>query len=323
MMTALAFDPGFGNTKLFGERGGLVIPSVVAVGQVAVTARMAGLRSARPPLRVETESGGFYVGEHAHDWGRPVENLDFDRLTGSPEMMALLYGALSGYDIPDGPVSLIVGLPIGALLDVHADATKQALRAALRRTHVWRANGVDRAVQVGEVRITSQPVGAMFDYLLDDEGRMSAARQAMAKGELGILGIGMNTVDLLVVRGGSPVQRFTAGETLGVRRLLELCRGTGAYSLAELDQMLRAHTLNLDGVARVWQSEVLGFIERHWGTAFRRFQGVVAVGGGVTLMRETLLRRFRERVYLPDDPIMATARGLFKYARMGAGQKRG
>ncbi|MBV5325060.1 MAG: hypothetical protein J0626_07230, partial [Rhodospirillaceae bacterium] len=32
----------------------------------------------------------FYVGVGAHDYGRPVENLDVDRFNGTPEMKALL-----------------------------------------------------------------------------------------------------------------------------------------------------------------------------------------------------------------------------------------
>jgi hypothetical protein len=119
------------------------------------------------------------------------------------------------------------------------------------------------------------------------------------------------------------VSRFTAGDTLGVRRLLEVCRGTADYSLAELDMLLRRGSLDLDGATQVWGSEVVGFIERHWGSTFRRFQAVVAVGGGVVLLREALLRRFRDRMHIPDDPIIATARGLYKYARMMARRQRG
>ena len=36
----------------------------------------------------------------------------------------------------------------------------------------------------------------------------------------------------------------------------------------------------------------------------------------VLLLREALLRRFKERLHIPDDPIIATARGLFRYALM-------
>ena len=323
MNVQMAFDPGYGNIKLYGQKGPLIMQSAVGVGGGRVLARMTGLRRSRPPLRVHTTAGVFFVGEGAHDWGRPVETLDFDRLTGSPELMALLYGSLTKYGLPVEPCDLVVGLPIHSLSGDEAPAVKRGVRSALRGTHTWLADEQEYRVQVDNVRLTSQPVGAMFDFLLDDDGQMPAARQAALKAELGIMGVGMNTVDLLVVRNGSPVSRFTAGDTLGVRRLLEVCQDTTDYSLAELDMLLRRGSLDLDGATQVWGSEVVGFIERHWGSTFRRFHAVVAVGGGVLLLREALLRRFKDKVYIPDDPIIATARGLYKYALMVAQRQRG
>ena len=316
MNTTLAYDPGYGNIKLFGSEGSTVMPSAVSIGDGPRIRRMAGLRVAKPPLKIETQAGIFHVGTGAHDWGRPVESLDFDRLTGSPEMMALWYGALSHLPLPTGPLDLIVGLPIHVLMGEDAGITQRAVRQALRGDHHWQADGVESQVTVEAVRITSQPVGAMFDYLLDAQGQMLASRRAVFEGEIGILGIGINTMDLLVVRNGSPVQRFTAGDTLGVRRLLDLADSSGTYSLAERDDMLRGGQLRTDEALALWRSEVLGFIERQWSTSFRRFGVVVAAGGGALHLRDALLRRFRDKIHFPNDPILATARGLHKYAVM-------
>jgi len=317
-MVALSFDPGYGNIKVFGLQGLLVMPSSVAVGGGEKMQRMLGLRMAHPPLMVETSAGAFYVGEGAHDWGRPVENLDFDRLNGSPEMLALFLGAMSRYRVPPEPITLIVGLPIATLMGDNAQHSQEAVVAFLRGTHTWRADGVEQSVTISQVRITSQPVGAMFDYLLTDDGEMPVDRRVAFKGEIGILGIGFNTLDLLVVRGGSPVQRFTAGETLGVRRLLELTNADGLYSLAELDAGLRKNSLDIQLALPIWQSELLGFLEKRWGSSFRRFNQVVIVGGGAKLLRDPLLLRFKEKAFIPDDPIIATARGLYKYTLMQA-----
>jgi hypothetical protein len=320
-MVALSFDPGYGNVKVFGPHGPLVMQSSVAIGGGERVQRMIGLRMARPPLRVETSAGVFYVGEGAHDWGRPVENLDFDRLNGSPEMLALFLGAMSRYGVATESITLMVGLPIATLMGENAQHTQEAVVAFLRGTHAWRADGVEQSVTIGQVRITSQPVGAMFDYLLNDEGEMPLDRHVAFKGEIGILGIGFNTLDLLVVRGGLPVQHFTAGETLGVRRLLELTNHDGLYSLAELDMQLRNGALDIQIALPIWQSELLGFLEKRWGSSFRRFTRVVIVGGGARLLREPLLLRFREKTFFPDDPIMATARGLYKCTLMQARRK--
>jgi len=319
----LAFDPGYGNIKLFGPEGGLVMQSAVAVAGGARIRRMTGLRVSRPPKCVQTGNGRFYTGEGAHDWGRPVENLDFGRLSGSPEMLALFLGAISRYGVPPDPLNLIVGLPITTLMGENAVRTQNDVKAFLQGVHTWEVDGVVCNVVVESVKVTSQPVGAMFDFLLTDEGEMPLDRRLAFRGEIGILGIGMNTLDLLVVRNGTPVQRFTAGETLGVRRLLELMNN-GGYSLAEMDTQLRAGSLNTANLLSVWESEVLGFVERARGVSFRRFSRVVITGGGAKLLRKSLLLRFKDKAFVPDEPIIATARGLFKYTRkLGRRTERG
>ena len=316
MNTTLAFDPGYGGIKLFGCDGCLAMQSAVSISSGDTVHRMDGLRISHPPLKVRTESGTFYVGEGAHDWGRPVENLDFERLTGSPEMLVLFLGAITRYKVPAEPIDLIVGLPVVSLMGEEAKATQRKVREFLQRSHSWVADGKEYQLQVENVRITSQPVGAMFDYLLDDEGKMIAEKRTAFKSEIGILGIGMNTVELLVVRNGSPIQRFTTGETLGVRRLLELVNHQGLYSRAELDTRLRVGSLDVSEVVPVWEREILGFVEQSWGNNHKRFHQVVVVGGGALILRDSVLRRFKAKAFIPDDPIIATARGLHKYTLM-------
>jgi len=169
----LAFDPGFGAIKLYGDRGSLSLPSLVAIAKGNVVSPMTGLRATHPPLVVETKSGRFYVGENAHAWGRPVENLDFDRLTGSPEILALFYGALTQYDLPSGGFGLIVGLPIASM----CDTVQQAAKELLRGEHHWVVDGQGKTALIGNVLVTSQPVGAMFDYLLTTDGEMPSDKR--------------------------------------------------------------------------------------------------------------------------------------------------
>jgi hypothetical protein len=128
----------------------------------------------------------------------------------------------------------------------------------------------------------------------------------------------MNTVDLLVVNAGAPVERFTSGANVGVRRLLELANRDGLYSLAEMDEQLRSGALDISNERPIWAREVLGQIEKTWETHFKRFATIVVVGGGSVLLHDELLRRFGGKAVIPDEPVIATARGLYKYAVMKA-----
>lgn len=216
-------------------------------------------------------------------------------------------------------IYLWIGLPIATLIGPEAAATHKSVQEFLSGVHRWVADDNEQVCEIASVTTASQPVGAMFDYLLTNQGEMPPDRKVIFKAkEIGIVGIGMNTVDLLVVAQGAPVERFIAGENIGVRRLLELTHDSGLYSLAERDDQLRAGTLDVSTAQPIWEREVLGLIEQKWGTLFRRFAAIVVVGGGALLMREALLRRFSGKAVIPDDPVISTARGLYKFALMKA-----
>src|SRR5690606_12799635 len=117
------------------------------------------------------------------------------------------------------------------------------VRAWLVGEHRWQVNGEAHQVVVESAKITSQATGALFDYLLDEQGKFVPAHKGHMKKEIGIISIGFNTVELLVVQDSAPVQRFTAGSTNGVRRLLELLNPGGLYSLGELDTQIRTGSL--------------------------------------------------------------------------------
>lgn len=323
-MINFGLDLGMGACKLYGPAGSVEMPSQVAIWREHARG-LGGMRNARPPLKVELATGqAFWVGLHAHQWGRPVENVDYERLTGAPEMQAILYATLTQYIKTFGaigePVGFHVGMPLEPLTGENAAATLANVRAWLVGEHGWQVNGEAHRVVVESAKITSQATGALFDYLLDEQGKFVPAHKGHMKKELGIISIGFNTVELLVVQDSAPVQRFTAGSTNGVRRLLELLNPGGLYSLGELDTQIRTGSLATGDALNVWEREVTGQVERVWGTAWRRFASIILVGGGAMLLNGHLTRRFAGKTTMPDQPVLAIARGLYKLAQLQRGK---
>ncbi len=318
----LGEDLGMGANKLFGAPGGLQILSQVATNGTQHLLNTVGLRQRQRPLEIETEHGSFYIGEGAHDYGRPIENLDFDRLTGAPEMKALLYGSLTHYQRQYGaigrPIMMMVGLPLQMMSGETAKEYVNQMRTWLKGTHTWKADGQEQYAEIAEIKMTPQPVGALFDYVLDAEGKFIPERATILKQEVGVLSVGFNTLEMMVIRDSSVVERFTTGKTVGVRRLLELLANpTGAYSLGEMDILLRrSGRLEIAPILQVWAREVNGEIEKHWGASLKRFARVLVVGGGTLLLKEALTRQFDGKAILPDEPVLSIARGLYKLLLM-------
>lgn len=332
MTNYISIDAGFGNTRLHGSKGSVILHSLVATnGTRDVSAWAAGdlKRSKVKPLLIHTDLGDFYVGPGAHQVGRPVENLDLDRMTG-PETLALLYGALTNYK-PPATATLIIALPIALAQGPDGDLVKDQAKSLLTGDHTWRVadpgGGKDKRYKltVDDVIVTSQPACLMFDHLIDARGIITPDKQLLRKtATMGYASIGFNTIELMIVEDGRMVVKTISGEQFGVRRLLELLNVQGAYSLGELDEKLRAGKLDYSTALPRWQRDVLGQFEKHWESPLqRRLKSVYIGGGGVFLMRDALLSKFKDRLFIPDDPLGCIARGGYKYALMKYGAAHG
>lgn len=313
---SVGLDAGMGAIKLWSGGHGLDVLSQVAVNGSGHLEGQIGLKSEKRPLVVSTSDGEFYVGAKAHNYGHPIENLDFGRLFESPEMRALVYGSwtrfMGVYGAFDGPLSVMVGLPLQTMGDDMKDARK-SLRKWLSGPHTWTADGASYAVNVERVRWTSQPVGALFDFVMDDSLNIPVGRGSALTDEVGVLSVGFNTLELMVVQDQVATERFTGGEKLGVRRLLELVDPKNEYSLGEKDVKLRLGTLKYKDKLPIWAREVNGAIERVWGESLSRFAAVLVVGGGAVLLGDHL--NLRGKAVVLDNPVLAISHGLEKLDR--------
>lgn len=275
-------------------------------------------------MHINSAFGSFYIGAGAHDHGRPVENMDFNRLTGAPEMRALVYGTLAQYQAKNGafdkPLSMMVGLPLQMMMGENAKQYRSEVKSWIKGVHEFEADGSPMKVEIAQVNITSQPVGALFDFVLDENGDIRPGRQDAMLEEVGVVSVGFNTVELLVVKDQGAVERFTAGNTVGVRRLLELCNREGLFSLGELDEKLRAGKLKaeLKAALPIWAREVNGEIERRWSNSHKRFVKVLIVGGGALLLKEYLTNQFSTKAWISDTPVLSISRGLYKLSVMNS-----
>ena len=43
---------------------------------------------------------------------------------------------------------------------------------------------------------------------------------------------------------------------------------------------------------------------------------MIVIGGGAVLLRDALTARYNGKSFMPDDPIMSVARGLYKLGQM-------
>ena len=89
-MINLGLDAGNGAFKIYGPQGGQETFSQVAINGGQRVVSTMGLKRMKTPLHIKNSHGAFYIGAGAHDYGRPVENLDVDRFNGLNQVSYLV-----------------------------------------------------------------------------------------------------------------------------------------------------------------------------------------------------------------------------------------
>jgi len=319
-MSIFGLDLGFGANDLVGEFGSFEVPSHVAIGNGRSINRMVGMQMADRAMVVEVDGQAMFVGENSHSWGHPIENLDYGKLEGTPEMKAIVYAVFTKYmcscgDIPHGSV-LYVGMPMEPLSksDTVVRRTVNRVKKWLTGDHYWVADGVEYQMNIGKVAILTQAQAAYFDFMLDFDGSFIPERKQFARKEVGIVSVGYNTLELLAFAGTTLQADLTRGiQDKGVTRLAQLLDPENLYKPAQIDGRIRTGQYRSADI-ETWASEVSGAIRKHWGKYQNRFDKIVLVGGGSVLLGNRLAAHFNGRGQLAEDPVMSVANGLYKRA---------
>jgi hypothetical protein len=227
------YDPGFNANKIAQMQGSdiltYVLPSSVGLANrgkkdgLTLGGVVRSQRATRHPFRVVFDGIEYLVGPNVDEFTRPIDRMDYDRFTDSPELRATFYAAL--YRLVNGGahhLALAIALPVEVLQDKdEALRVERAMRSWLVGEHLFSVDGVESVLTVTQVQAKiPQPVATWFDWGLDTAGQWIRGRAALRAPAL-IIDEGFNTLDVLVVENGKISHRYSGGDTLGMRRAAE------------------------------------------------------------------------------------------------------
>lgn len=325
MAIKIGLDLGMSSTKMVGEKG-----EILFFNQAALTngehmeGTLTGMKQKRRPMIVSGNFGELYVGKGAHDFGQAVESFDFEHLTGTNEMRALVYGALTMYQkqygLFDQPLSLAVGLPLRLMMGDDAKKNQAAVIKWLSGHHEWKADNETFAMDVERVQLVPQAMGALFDYVFDEHGQAIKDREKAMMLECAEISVGSNSIELMVTKRNSATEKFNGSKAVGVRKLFQRLNPRNQFTYGEMDMKLRGRDDELSDEQKEklpdyiesWWVEVQDFIDKSWGESNERFHRVFIVGGGAFLIGKRLASKFNGRTYMPENLVMSIARGLLK-----------
>lgn len=312
-------DPGFGNIKLYSQDGGTVYASHASQNNGKRYTKL--MDETETADVIEFDGRSYFAGKLAPLHGVPLGNLGLERLLDGGEIKALLYGAFTQYmhqyGLITAPIDAQIGVPGSLVEDGTKEETVSKMSAWLVGTHDWIANGHSYRITIRSIDVKSQAIGAMLDYGLTLGGGTDAAHAGDVRKDIGIVSVGYNTVELSGITGGKSVIADMVGSDMyGVRQLLQTLNGGDKTRLGFVDLKLRERSFNgeLAPARDAWAELVKGYIGSYWGKEWKRLGRILVVGGGATsdLLRRELELFFVGKAYIPDDPIISIARGLYK-----------
>lgn len=203
-------DIGFDSVKVVTDGRESKFPSVVG-GKVVGS----GFRAQNGGIEIELEGKTYLVGEKAQMQSTYQSGRRDPAWVSSNMWRVLLCAALSEVHKGSGDIQLVTGLPLQHYA-AYSDKLQNDVKGEYR---LRRCGGSWQTFNISHAAVVTQPFGALFNFGLDDSGRI--IDNAWTKGTVGIIDAGGNTLNNLASHCLAEIPQWSDGCELGLLKALE------------------------------------------------------------------------------------------------------
>ncbi len=208
------------------------------------------------------------------------------------------------------------------------DDVKQALLGSYSVKSVLWDKVDDIEFDILDVIVVPQPLGTMYSYLCDKDGKINTK---LVEQKALVIDIGWGTTDIAILESGRV--RSTFGFEAGTSDYISAIQEEVSNEIPEANiQALNPHELDLKLLENVNVETPFGtfdlspYTEKNkelqadrivqevmsLGLEFNKFYKIILTGGGSLLYSKYLIQKFGDpRVIVQEDPVMANAKGFF------------
>jgi PRTRC genetic system protein D len=322
----VGLDVGFGDVKAARFDGDKFkttsFPAILGQAQDLASYSTGLGGSRRRATRIVYDGVEYYVGQEALRHSRTLAGRQDRARIGSPEERVLALAALAQIDVADAYV--VTGLPVLWFDD------RRKLANSLRGTHDFTWGREERQITIHNVTTVPQPFGGFYNYCLSDQGLATIPEDEILR-TFGFGDVGWNTTDLSAIRELRPVERWSGGERVGVRNIIEIVgdQVQRRYGLElqphEVDAALQSRRIEVYGeyhdIGELIDSAIISLAQqvvsaatRLWGNGERMTQ-ILIFGGGAAILGREIRKAFPRNSTLLSNPAMANAIGFCKFAQ--------
>ncbi len=217
LIERVGLDIGFGDMKAAKIVNSKVqttsFPSVLGQAQdLSAFGTGLGGVSRRRATRMVYGDVEYYIGLDALRHSRTQAGRQDRARIGSVEERVLALAALAKLNVSEA--HLVSGLPVMWF------GERKKLVKSLKGEHQFTWGKKQRSITIHKIVTTPQPFGGFYAHYLNDRGAAIYPEKEMLR-TFGFLDIGWNTTDLTAIKGLQPVERWSRGERVGVRNIIE------------------------------------------------------------------------------------------------------
>ncbi len=331
-MKAIGVDVGFGFTKATAGGEHIIFKSII--GEYADIQFHLGLEqdSWEDNLQVRLEDNMYFLGELAEKQSSVRQyTLDQNKLIG--EFVKILALSAIGLLVDEREnISVVTGLPVGYY---RRDARKvqEILRGIHRIEYLGEGGkGREKQITISRIKIIPQPMGSVFNLLLDEEG--SPTNKKIASQKIGVVDIGFRTTDFVLLDHLRYIERGSSTTDNGMSKCFTLIANKLRQKTGISVELHRLYNAIFSGSIRIrgkeynitnlknkvfshFASQIANDINRIWENDWD-IDLIILTGGGAKELFEYIRPLVEGNLLLVEgrsDPRLNNVLGYLKYAR--------
>lgn len=215
-MEVVGIDVGFGFTKAFNGTNSVIFKSVLGDSTEIQFRSSLGADQDASNLHVTLDNKSYFIGSYAELQSNVKEfTLDQDKLL--EDFVKVLAITAVGVCCGDSTsLNVVSGLPVGFLKRDYKKFADLITGPHEITFHNENKKNVTRKVHINKVHMIPQPVGSIFNLIMDDRGKIKDQDLSMKK--IGVVDIGFKTTDLSIFDRLQYVERGSTTLETGISK---------------------------------------------------------------------------------------------------------
>lgn len=339
MVDVIGVDVGFGFTKAYNGRKSVIFKSVL--GESSEIQFHSNLKDDKDPsknLHVTIDDKTFFIGEFAETQSSVrLFTLDQNKLLADYAKVLALTAIGLCCEEEIQTVNVVSGLPVGFLKRDHQRLIELIKGKHRVVFHTKDGTRVTKKINIPRVKMMPQPLGSVFNMLMDDFGKI--VNQELVSKKIGVVDIGFRTTDYSVFDKLQYIERGSGTMDTGLSKSLNIIAGKLKKESGINIELYRLHDVPKKGALfikgkeynitnlkqKVYEhaaSSIVGDMNRLWVDDWD-IEAIIITGGGSRELLEYLKQSIDGNLIPVDsskDSRVNNVKGYYKFAKHEWGQ---